>query len=40
MVLRETILDPDIHKRDKMGEVIMSHWWASFENLKEDLSIA
>jgi hypothetical protein len=40
MVLRETLVDADIPKRDKMGEVIMSHWRASFENLKEDLSVA
>ena len=40
MLLRETLVDADIPRRDKMREVIISHWQKSFETLKLDLSVS
>ncbi|KAH9050402.1 hypothetical protein EDB83DRAFT_2317167 [Lactarius deliciosus] len=39
MVLRETLVDTNIPKCDKMREAVMSHWKKSFEVLKHDLSV-
>ena len=40
MLLRESLDDADIPHRDKMKEVILSHWRTSFEDLKADLSVS
>ena len=39
MVLRETLVDTDIPRRDKIREAIISRWWDSFGKLKLDLSV-
>jgi hypothetical protein len=40
MVLRETLVDADIPRRDKMRETVLSHWQKSFEDLKVELSVS
>jgi hypothetical protein len=40
MLLRETLVDADIPRRDKMREVIMGQWRKSFETLKINLSVS
>jgi hypothetical protein len=40
MVLRETLVDVDIPRRDKMREAIISAWQKSFKDLKIDLSVS
>lgn len=40
MVLRESLDDADIPRRDKMREAILSYWRTSFEALKADLSVS
>jgi hypothetical protein len=39
MVLRETLVDADIPRRDKMRESIMKQWEASFEALIAEISV-
>jgi hypothetical protein len=39
MILRESLVDTDIPRRDKMREAVISHWQDSFEVLKLDLSV-
>ena len=39
MILRETLVDADIPRRDKMREAIITHWRTSFEELKLELSV-
>ena len=39
MVLRETLVDANIPRRDKIREVVISQWRNSFEQLKLDLSV-
>ena len=39
MLLRETLVDADIPRRDKMREAIISQWQKSFEHLKLDLAV-
>jgi len=40
MVLRESLVDADIPRRDKMREVIIDYWQKSFKDLKLDLSVS
>lgn len=40
MVLRETLVDADIPRRDKMREAIITQWRTSFGQLKLDLSVS
>ena len=39
MVLRDTLVDADIPRRDKMREAIISQWRVSFEQLKLHFSV-
>ena len=39
MILRETLVDADIPRRDEMREAIITHWQMSFEELKLELSV-
>jgi hypothetical protein len=39
MILRESLVDTDIPRRNKMREAVISHWRDSFEVLKLDLSV-
>ena len=40
MVLRESLVDDDIPRRDKMRETVINHWRMSFEGLRSDLSVS
>jgi hypothetical protein len=40
MVLRESLVDADIPRRDKMREAIIGAWQKSFTQLKLDLSVS
>jgi hypothetical protein len=40
MLLRESLEEADIPRRDKMREIIVSHWRKSFEGLKLELSVS
>jgi hypothetical protein len=40
MVLRETLVEADIPRRDKMREAVITHWRTSFEGLKLELAVA
>jgi hypothetical protein len=39
MILRESLVDADIPRRDKMREAILNQFWTSFNELKVDLSV-
>lgn len=40
MVLRESLVDADIPRRDKMKEAIMGGWQRSFKELKSELAVS
>ena len=40
MILRETLIDADIPRHDKMREAVISHWRTLFEDLKLELSVS
>jgi hypothetical protein len=40
LILRETLSDSDIPRRDKMRETIITHWRESFRVLKSELSVS
>ena len=40
MILRESLVDADIPRRDKMREAIIDAWQKSFTELKLDLSVS
>ena len=40
MVLRETLLDGDIPRRDMVRENIINRWRQSFKVLRRDLSVS
>jgi hypothetical protein len=40
MILRETLTDKEIPRRDKMRESVIVQWRDRFEDLKLDLSVS
>jgi hypothetical protein len=40
LLLRESLVDADIPRRDKMREAILKHWRKSYEELKVELSVS
>ena len=40
MVLRDTLVETDIPRRDKMRESVLSKWQRSFQQLKSDLAVS
>jgi len=39
MVLQESLINTDIPHYDKMRDAIISRWWKTFEDLRDDLSM-
>ena len=40
MFLRETLVDLDIPRHDKMRESIVTHWQHTFDSLKQELVVS